>query len=87
MVISAEASTFLATTTLASAEPGSGSMRYAVGPVLQPQHDAASWDAVTAGFDFSDADQVPPEQFNRVLWNGLMGGKPTRRSSGRPQRT
>jgi len=27
-------------------------------------------------FDFSEADQVPPAQFNRVLWTGLMGGKP-----------
>ena len=31
---------------------------------------------VTAGFDFSDADRVPPAKFNRVVWNGLMGGKP-----------
>jgi hypothetical protein len=30
---------------------------------------------VTAGFDFSEADQVPPAQFNRVLWTGLMGDK------------
>ncbi|HEX3703162.1 MAG TPA: beta-propeller fold lactonase family protein [Vicinamibacterales bacterium] len=73
---SAEASTFLATTTLASADAGGSHMRYAAGPVLQPQHDAAYWDAATEGFDFSDADQVPPEQFNRVLWKGLMGGKP-----------
>ena len=29
-----------------------------------------------AGFDFSEADQVPPAQFNRVLWTGLMGNKP-----------
>ena len=33
-------------------------------------------DAVTAGFDFSQADQVPPAQFNRVLCAGLMGSKP-----------
>ena len=30
---------------------------------------------VTAGFDFSEADQVPTAQFNRVLWTGLMGNK------------
>ncbi len=72
----AQASTFLATTTLASVETGNGHLRYAAGPVLQPQHDAAYWDAATTGFDFTDADQVPPEQFNRVLWNGLMAGKP-----------
>jgi hypothetical protein len=49
---------------------------FAAAPVITPQHDAAYWAAVTAGFDFSEADQVPPAQFNRVLWNGLMHGKP-----------
>ena len=44
--------------------------------MITPQHDAAYWDAVTAGFDFSEADQVPPAPFNRVLWTGLMGDKP-----------
>ena len=39
-------------------------------------HDAAYWDAVTAGFNFSEADQVPPALFNRVLWTGLMSRKP-----------
>ena len=71
----AEASTVLATTTLALSETGSG-VRFAAGPAVQPQHTAAYWDEVTAGFDFSEADQVPPAQFNRVLWTGLMGGKP-----------
>jgi hypothetical protein len=51
-------------------------MRYARGPMIHPQHDAAYWDTVTRGFDFSDADQVPPDKFNRVLWTGLMGDKP-----------
>jgi len=31
---------------------------------------------VTVGFDFSEADQVPPALFNRVLWTGLMGDRP-----------
>ena len=34
------------------------------------------WAKVTAGFDFSDADRVPPARFNRVVWKGLMGSKP-----------
>ena len=42
---------------------------------MKPKHDAKYWAKVTAGFDFSDADRVPPDKFNRVLWNGLMGGK------------
>jgi len=71
----AEASTVLSTTLLASAG-ADHEFRYAAGPKVQPQHDAAYWDKVTAGFDFSDADQVPPAQFNRILWKGLMGGKP-----------
>jgi len=71
----AEASTVLATTAVALAETGSG-VRFAAGPAITPQHDAAYWDAVTAGFDFSEADHVPPAQFNRVLWTGLMGTKP-----------
>jgi DNA-binding beta-propeller fold protein YncE len=71
----AEASTVLATTTLALAEQDKG-VKFAAGPNLKPAHDAAYWDRVTAGFDFSQADQVPPAQFNRVLWTGMMGNKP-----------
>ncbi len=51
-------------------------MRFAAGPVLKPRHDAEYWDAVTTGFDFSEADQVPPAAFNRVLWKGLKGDQP-----------
>ena len=77
----AEASTVLAGTTMAAVENGT-SIRFAAGPIIQPQHNAAYWDQVTAGFDFSEADQVPPAQFNRVLWAGLMGGKPYPARSG-----
>ena len=71
----AEASTVLAGTTLAS-EAGERGVRYASGPVVKPKHGAKYWAKVTAGFDFSDADRVPPARFNRVLWRGLKGGKP-----------
>jgi len=71
----AEASTVLATTTLTLAD-GDKPVKFAAGPHITPQHDAAYWDKVTAGYDFSEADQVPPAQFNRVLWSGLMNGKP-----------
>src|SRR5262249_38768954 len=70
-----EASTALMGTSLASAGKGSG-LKFAAGPIVHSTHDAAYWDAVTAGFNFSEADQVPPQLFNRVLWAGLMGGKP-----------
>lgn len=71
---SAVASTVLKTTTLNLAQGESGG-RFAEGPNLKPKHNAAYWDKVTAGFDFSQADQVPPAQFNKVLWTGLMNGK------------
>ena len=51
-------------------------VKFAAGPDIKPQHDAAYWTKVTAGFDFSEADQVPVAQFNKVLWAGLMGHKP-----------
>jgi len=70
---SAIASRILATTTLALAENG---IRYADGPAMFPKHDAAYWDKATRGFDFTDADRVPVDFFNEVLWAGLMDGKP-----------
>ncbi len=71
---SAIASRILATTSLMLAE--NGATRYADGPDVFPKHDAAYWDKATRGFDFSDADRVPVDFFNEVLWAGLMDGKP-----------
>jgi YVTN family beta-propeller protein len=72
------ASTVLKTTTLKLAENESGKqpVKFAEGPDVKPRHNAAYWARVTAGFDFSDADQVPPARFNKVLWAGMMGSKP-----------
>jgi hypothetical protein len=67
----AEASTVLAGTMLASVD--GGKVKFAPGPRLRPKRDAAYWAAATAAFDFSQADQVPTAQFNRVLWAGLIG--------------
>jgi DNA-binding beta-propeller fold protein YncE len=69
------ASTALQGTTMALADKDRN-LKFAVGPVVVPKHNAEYWDRVTAGFDFSVADQVPPAQFNRVLWIGLMGNRP-----------
>jgi DNA-binding beta-propeller fold protein YncE len=41
-----------------------------------PTHDAAWWAAQTQGMDFSKEDRIPTEQFNRILWKGMMGDKP-----------
>ena len=43
----------------------SSDVQYAEGPDIQPTHDAAYWAQVTAGFDFSDADRVPPAPTTR----------------------
>ncbi|MCU1257303.1 MAG: beta-propeller repeat protein, partial [Bryobacterales bacterium] len=40
-------------------------------------HDAAWWAEKTKQFDFSDADKADADEYNRVLWEGIMGsGKP-----------
>jgi YVTN family beta-propeller protein len=72
----ATASTVLATTTLAMQTTNGLGVQYANGPLVKPTHDAKYWAKATAGFDFSDADRVPPAKFNRVLWKGLKGNKP-----------
>jgi len=69
----AVASTVLKTTDLL---PKDGSVNFAKGPDVVPKHDAAYWTKATKGFDFSDADLIPPARYNQVLWKGLMGGKP-----------
>ncbi len=71
----ATASTVLRTTALNLAK-GPDATRFAEGPTIRPKHDAAYWERVTAGMDFSEADEVPVAEFNRVLWKGLMGNKP-----------
>jgi hypothetical protein len=69
----AVASRVLATTGLGLREAG---IRFVQGPDIAPRHDAAYWIRETRGFDFSDADRVPPDLYNEVLWEGLMAGAP-----------
>jgi DNA-binding beta-propeller fold protein YncE len=47
--------------------------RFAPGPKLKPTHDWRYWAAKTQGFDFSQEDRVPPELYNKILWEGLKG--------------
>lgn len=42
----------------------------------QPTHTAAWWAGKTKGFDFTKEDRIDADRFNRVLWKGLMGGRP-----------
>jgi len=44
--------------------------------VPKSTHDAKYWARVTRGMDFSDADRVDPVLYNRILWKGMMGGRP-----------
>ena len=41
-----------------------------------PTPDVKYWARVTKGMDFSDADRVDDDTFNRVLWRGMMGNRP-----------
>ncbi|RQS75574.1 hypothetical protein DID96_03965 [Burkholderia sp. Bp8963] len=68
-------STVLKTTTLALGGQD-GAVQFARGPDVKPTHDAAYWDRVTAGFNFDEADQVPPAKYNKVLWSGIKGKRP-----------
>jgi WD40 repeat protein len=80
-----EASTVLKASQLAPSLGDLG-VQFAAGPDVKPKHDADYWAKATAGFDFSDADRVPPAKFNRVLWKGLMDGKPYPALKGRHTR-
>jgi hypothetical protein len=44
--------------------------------VPKSTHDARYWARVMKGMNFQDEDRVDPEDFNRILWKGLMGRKP-----------
>jgi len=66
----ATASTLLKNTTLPLASTSSST------DVLRPTHDAAYWAKVTRGMDFSAEDRFDFAQYNRILWQGLMGNKP-----------
>jgi hypothetical protein len=70
----AEASTVLKGTALEPALAALG-VKFTAGADVKPKHDAKYWAQRTVGFDFSDADRVPPGKFNKVIWKGLMGGK------------
>ncbi len=41
-----------------------------------PRHDAAYWAERTRGMNFSDADEIDTDRFNRILWEGLRGNVP-----------
>jgi len=48
---------------------------HALDSLPRPTHDAAWWEAKTRGFDFSVEDGIDSEKFNRILWEGLIGGQ------------
>ncbi|HEY4361008.1 MAG TPA: hypothetical protein VGN17_08565 [Bryobacteraceae bacterium] len=44
--------------------------------VPKPTHNAKYWARATKGMDFSDADRVDSDDFNEILWKGMMGNRP-----------
>jgi YVTN family beta-propeller protein len=44
--------------------------------VPTPTHTAAWWAKQTEGMDFSAADRIDADAFNRILWRGLKGDQP-----------
>jgi YVTN family beta-propeller protein len=44
--------------------------------VPKPAHDARYWTRVTKGMNFKDADLLDPDDYNRILWKGVMGNRP-----------
>ena len=47
-------------------------------------HDGQYWMAQTRGLDFSEEDKIDAVSYNKILWKGLMGGKPYPFNGGRP---
>jgi hypothetical protein len=43
--------------------------------VPKPTHDAAYWARVTKAMDFTSEDKMDFAAYNRILWEGLMGGR------------
>ncbi len=44
--------------------------------VPKPTHDVKYWARATDGMDFTSEDRVDPAGYNRILWQGIMGGQP-----------
>ncbi len=44
--------------------------------VPKVKHNVKYWARATKGMDFDDEDEVNPQDFNHLLWKGLMGNKP-----------
>jgi hypothetical protein len=44
--------------------------------VPKPTHNARYWARASKDMDFTDADRVDADDFNGILWKGMMGKKP-----------
>ena len=45
-------------------------------PIERPSHPASWWAQRTRGMDFTRRDTADAQAYNRILWEGLMGGRP-----------
>jgi YVTN family beta-propeller protein len=55
---------------------GAHAQQGSLGAGFHDAHPAAYWAHLTRGFDWTTEDRIPPVLFNRILWNGLTGGRP-----------
>jgi hypothetical protein len=44
--------------------------------IPQPTHAGAYWAEKTKGLNFSKEDLIEPGRLNRIIWEGMMGGRP-----------
>ncbi len=72
----------LAATTLPIPASAFSSSALAEASNMKQLHGAAWWAKRTKGMDFSVEDRLDSNEYNRLLWTGIMGNKPypTRRS-------
>ncbi|RFB81495.1 phosphoesterase [Methylovirgula sp. 4M-Z18] len=49
---------------------------------LKPTHDVRYWARATKGMDFSVEDKIDAVGYNKILWAGLMSGKPYPKRAG-----
>ena len=45
-------------------------------PCNSPTPNAHYWAVATKGMNFTDADRLDDDLFNRILWRGMMGNQP-----------
>jgi YVTN family beta-propeller protein len=61
---------------LQQGQPSQGKRHADASQILKPRHDAAWWADKTKHLTFAEEDRNDAAVYNRILWEGTMGGKP-----------